>query len=73
LKDLVVNQKLNIINLNNTMVTTDTFRKFDIDNMKAEPLLYQTGYLTIKDYDNESGLYTLDYPNNEVRSSQFNL
>lgn len=31
------------------------------------PLLYQTGYLTIKDYDREAELYTLSIPNQEVR------
>lgn len=33
------------------------------------PLLYQTGYLTIKDYNKELSIYTLTYPNNEVESS----
>ena len=33
----------------------------------ALPLLYQTGYLTIKDYDPEGELYTLSIPNQEVR------
>jgi len=31
--------------------------------------MYQAGYLTIKDYDGESGTYKLGYPNTEVRSS----
>ena len=31
------------------------------------PLLYQSGYVTIKDYDKELELYTLDIPNKEVR------
>ena len=31
------------------------------------PLLYQSGYLTIKDYEREDGLYTLDIPNKEIR------
>jgi hypothetical protein len=31
------------------------------------PLLYQSGYLTIKDYDKDSQLYTLSIPNQEVR------
>ena len=31
------------------------------------PLLYQTGYLTIKSYDRESEIYTLAIPNQEVR------
>ena len=33
----------------------------------ALPLLYQSGYLTIKDYDKESFMYTLSIPNMEVR------
>ena len=31
------------------------------------PLLYQSGYITIKDYDKELDIYTLDIPNKEVR------
>lgn len=33
----------------------------------ALPLLYQSGYLTIKDYDKEAQMYTLSIPNQEVR------
>ncbi len=33
----------------------------------AIPLLYQSGYLTIKDYERESEMYTLAIPNQEVR------
>ena len=31
------------------------------------PMLYQTGYLTIKEYDRDLQLYTLGYPNKEVK------
>ncbi len=31
------------------------------------PLLFQSGYLTIKDYDRDVNSYTLSYPNKEVR------
>ena len=31
------------------------------------PLLYQSGYVTIKDYDKETDLYTLEIPNEEIR------
>ena len=31
------------------------------------PMLYQTGYLTIKSYDTRMQLYTLGYPNKEVK------
>lgn len=32
------------------------------------PLFFQTGYLTIKDYDKEFNLYTLGFPNDEVKN-----
>jgi hypothetical protein len=31
------------------------------------PVIYQSGYFTIKDFDEESRLYTLDFPNHEVK------
>ena len=43
---------------------------FDAPSEKMEditPLLYQSGYVTIKDYSPLTQLYTLDIPNKEVR------
>ena len=38
------------------------------ENMKSiTPLLYQSGYITIKDYNRAAKLYTLDIPNTEIR------
>ncbi len=38
------------------------------ENMRTiTPLLYQSGYVTIKDYDKETTLYTLDIPNKEIK------
>ena len=37
------------------------------DNLDPIPLLYQTGYLTIADYDREFQEYTLTFPNEEVK------
>ena len=37
------------------------------DNPDPIPLLYQTGYLTIADYEPTAGSYTLKYPNEEVK------
>lgn len=42
---------------------------FNIEHISSVPLLFQTGYLTIKKYDPDSGLYELGYPNKEVESS----
>ena len=35
------------------------------------PLLYQSGYITIKDYDGETELYTLGVPDKEIRVGLF--
>jgi hypothetical protein len=37
------------------------------DSLDPVPLLYQTGYLTIEDYDRERRRYTLGFPNEEVK------
>ena len=31
-------------------------------------MIYQSGYLTIKDYDREENTFLLDFPNNEVKN-----
>lgn len=48
-------------------VTDDVFDVFDIDRINAKGLLFQTGYLTIKDYDRETGEYSLHVPDEEIR------
>ena len=67
--NLIIKQKLNITGLSNMWVNYEDFRKYDIENMRAEPILYQSGYLTITGYNEEAKQYSLDYPNDEVRSS----
>ena len=45
--------------------------EFDMptDNIESiTPLMYQSGYITIKDYDESSDAYRLDIPNREVRN-----
>ena len=44
------------------------FIDYKADVEKPLPMIYQSGYLTIKDYDMESNEFLLDFPNNEVRS-----
>ncbi len=47
-------------------VSTDTLNSIDIMNENPLPLLYQSGYLTLKSYDREFDTYTLGFPNREV-------
>ena len=58
------NFKLN--DIENKRVYESSFDQ-PFDNMQsALPILYQSGYLTIKDYDFERNVYTLGIPNGEV-------
>jgi hypothetical protein len=66
---LVAAQKINIVNMNDLSFRVEDFQKYDIESIRAVPLLYQTGYLTISGYDEERARYNLDYPNFELRSS----
>lgn len=47
--------------------------KYTIENLDLIPLLFQTGYLTIKDLNIFDGRMTLDYPNREVRESMYHF
>ncbi|WP_328706686.1 ATP-binding protein [Cysteiniphilum marinum] len=60
-----------IPNLENAIVGEDVLKTFDIDNMPIETLLFQTGYLTIKEMFLRGHViaYLLSYPNYEVKYS----
>jgi len=45
------------------------FSTYEIENLKPEAILFQTGYITIRDIDEEAGIYAFDYPNREVKTS----
>lgn len=59
--------RTDITSLDNIEVPSTAFDKPTEAMTTALPLLYQSGYLTIKDYDRESGIYRLSIPNKEVR------
>ena len=46
----------------------DEFVNYKADTEYPLPMIYQSGYLSIKDYDKDSNLFLLDFPNNEVKS-----
>ena len=55
----------------NIRCSRNALRGLDIDNISPEALFYQTGYLTIKQYDSKRGLYRLGLPNIEVKQGFF--
>ena len=56
-------------NLSGYETTADALDSIQIRVDNPIPVLYQSGYLTISNYDEELGLYTLDFPNEEVEES----
>ena len=56
----------NLNDLTQEEVTADLLGSLDSIDTNPIPLLYQSGYLTIKDYDPEFGTYLLGFPNQEV-------
>jgi hypothetical protein len=63
--ELIKSQQFNLADLNNFEVDELFFAATEPEQMSPEPVLLQTGYLTIVDYDD--GWYRLDFPNYEVR------
>jgi len=58
----------NVLSLEKNMASASDF-DVPTENMNtALPLLYQSGYLTIKGYDFDTNQYLLDFPNAEVRT-----
>ena len=53
-------------NMTEEDVTADTLNSIDIMDENPLPLLYQSGYLTLKSYDRRFDSYRLGFPNREV-------
>jgi hypothetical protein len=53
----------------NKLVKESAFNKYDIGNINITAIMFQTGYLTVKQFHREEGKYLLEYPNKEVRDS----
>ena len=54
------------------MQTSDMLNCIDSASKDPVPVIYQSGYLTIKDYDERFKFYTLGFPNKEVEQGFIN-
>ncbi len=66
LAELLTESAFNIELLEKTSMTADMIGNIDNFEGNPIPILYQSGYLTIKGYDTEFSSYFLSYPNKEV-------
>lgn len=60
--------------VNDVSYPKDGLKAYKDDDLNTDlvPLLYYTGYLTIKKYDAKTRFYTLGFPNNEIELSFLN-
>ncbi|MCL2041882.1 MAG: ATP-binding protein [Bacteroidales bacterium] len=49
------------------IVSADSIMDYRVENQNLMPLLYQTGYLTIKEYKQNKDAFVLGFPNEEVK------
>jgi uncharacterized protein involved in tellurium resistance len=62
-------EKARLYDFGEVEIGANALSSYDIQKLELIPLMFQTGYLTVKNYNEISGVYTLHYPNKEVRLS----
>ena len=65
---LLAHFKENMNELTGKYYRTEEFIDYKADVEQPLPMIYQSGYLTIKDYDMRRNTFLLDFPNNEVKN-----
>jgi hypothetical protein len=69
LLELMNEKDYDVRNLEALKLNSAAFSTYEVEDLRIEPLLYQTGYLTIKEYNEKGDIYTLSYPNREVKTA----
>ena len=65
--ELLKIHQYNLSRIEKEEVVSDVLNSVDIASTNPLPVIYQSGYLTIKGYDPEFELYQLGFPNKEVK------
>jgi hypothetical protein len=71
LVETLFRRRVSALTLDGMLSSDELLSSFDVGSIATEALLFQTGYLTIKDVRDRGGVrrYRLGYPNREVRQS----
>ena len=65
---LLAHFKENMNELTGRYYSPEEFIDYKADVEQPLPMIYQSGYLTIKDYNMRRNTFLLDFPNNEVKN-----
>lgn len=68
LVELLKQHDYNLEKMSDIETTEEALGSIDIISSDPIPVIYQSGYLTIKGYDKEFKIYTLGFPNEEVEA-----
>ena len=66
LVQLLQEREYNLEDMSHAVSSAKSLSSIDANSTDPIPVIYQSGYLTIKDYNPEFGSYTLGFPNKEV-------
>ena len=68
------NQPLELTTIiNGRKAKEEQFKNYDPDSKNMLPVIYQSGYLTIKEFEKQNRIYTLDFPNREIEEGFINV
>ncbi len=62
----------NLYEMAHEQTSSAVLNSIDANSLSPIPVIYQSGYLTIKGYDKEFGIYQLGFPNKEVEEGFIN-
>lgn len=73
LVSLLRQTNFHLYDIEDETVSADLLGSVDSMRVNPIPVIYQSGYLTVKDYDSRFKRYHLGFPNEEVRTGFFNF
>ena len=73
LVELLKETDYDLRNIDGVELDVDSFADYKAETIELIPALYLSGYLTIKDFDKRFNIYTLGFPNDEVRHGFLNF
>ncbi len=67
--NLIKEKNIYIPEYENLQVSEALFSTYELSNLNPLPLMFQSGYLTIRGYEEDVRLYNLGFPNKEVKTA----
>lgn len=73
LVEVLKKSRYKLENVTHERVSSDILNSVDASSINPIPMIYQSGYLTLRSYNKRFGKYELDFPNKEVETGFMNF